>query len=754
MRGRDLVKSRNFRVLAAIPIVLGAVAMLGGGCSEPKSKAGGKRLVVLGFDGMDPRALQRMIDQGRMPNFKKLIEKGGLWNLGTSIPPQSPVAWSNFITGCDPGEHGIFDFIHRDPGQQTDPTSPFFSANKTEHGDEPCILAEHAIPLPWQNPPEIKLTRGGIPFWEYLEDAKVPSRFYRLPANYPPTPSKDGYMKSLSDMGTPDITGSQGTFQWFSADFSTSTEQPSGGMALPMTPVKGRSGVYMLELQGTGNPIEVKTRVDAQGVRHIEHPTMTLRMLLEIDRDAPIARLSWSNFAVGGLGYPAEKKKDANGKPAAEDEPLPEFSEELILEQGEWSGWQKVVFRTCNLDPGGGFPAIVRFWLKSANPLFPELYASPVNFDPETPMAEVSAPGDFVTEIGSEIGPFYTQGFAEDFKAFDAEVTDIAGDTKRLFDAEAYRIQSQIVMNERIEILDYALKHYEDGLLFVYFSSTDLVAHMMWWNPELGGLPPDAQHPTRTSEDAKKYHRVVEGIYEQCDEQLGKVMKTVGEDAPILVMSDHGFGPFQRKVNLNRWLYDNGYIVLKPGQQPRGALSIIADWSRTKAYSIGLNGIYLNMVGREREGSVKPEERDALLKEISEKLIASRDPENDRPVVRRMYRTDEVYHGPYAPGGKLSQHTPDLIVGYEYGYITRQGTMGTLTSRWLTDNRNEWSADHCIAAELVPGTLATNVKIHLDDPDLMDLAPTILKYFGVEKPAQMRGRNLLTTPPVRTASRE
>jgi len=742
--------------LTVFPVLLGALALVVGGCGEPKSKAGGKRLVVLGFDGMDPRALQRMMDQGRMPNFKRLIEKGGLWNLGTSIPPQSPVAWSNFITGCDPGEHGIFDFIHRDPEQQTDPTSPFFSANKTEPGDEPCVLFEHAIPLPWQNPPEVILTRGGTPFWEYLEAAKVPSRFYRLPANYPPTPSRAGYMKSLSDMGTPDITGSQGTFQWFSPDFSASSKHPSGGMALPMTAVRGRTGVYTFELQGTGNPIEVETHYDAQGTRYIEHPVMTIRMMLEVDRDAPIARLSWSNFGLGGIGYEADESTDggAGGPQQPDVADAEEYEQELILQEGEWSDWQHVVFRTCNLDPSGGFPAIARFWLKKADPQFPELYVTPLNFDPEKPMATVSTPSDFVTDIGRKIGPFYTQGFAEDFKAFDAEVTDVMGDEKRLFDAETYRIQSQIVLNERIRILDYALEHYEDGLLFVYFSSTDLVAHMMWWDPELGGLPLDARHPTRSPEEAKKYHRVVEGIYEQCDQQLGKVMKKVGEDTPIITMSDHGFGPFQRKVNLNRWLYDNGYIVLKPGERPSGSLATIADWSKTKAYSIGLNGIYLNMVGRERDGSVKPEERDALLAEVSEKLLASRDPDGGRPVVRRVYRTDEVYHGPYAPGGKLSQHTPDLIVGYEYGYITRQGTMGTLTSRWLTDNRNQWSADHCIAAELVPGTLATNVKIHLDDPDLTDLAPTILKYFGVDKPAQMRGRDLWTTPSARTASRE
>lgn len=722
----------------AAAVLLAALLPTLSGCGKPKSKAGGKKVVVIGFDGMDPRLMQRMVDQGRMPHFKALMDKGGFWKLGTSIPPQSPVAWSNFITGADPGAHGIFDFVHREPAKQADADSPYFSANRTDEGDRPTIWLDHAIPMPWQKQGEVVLTRGGTPFWDYLDARGIPSNMFRVPANYPPSRSQHGHTCCLTDMGTPDVFGTQGTCQWFSPDFDEhGTEDPGGVMTLPM--METEDGRWLCKIKGAANPIlvewitdeETGQRVkDASGEDEFTHPETTLDLFIEPDRANNVARLSYTNYGPLGILTTAE---------------------EFILKEGEWSDWQKLVFPTARLDLNGGFPAIARFLLKRLNP-YPELYVSPINFDPERPMARISEPEDFVTDIGKAVGPFYTQGFAEAFKAMDADVTDIFGDTVRLFDAEDYRVQSQTVLDERKMLLQYALDTYEDGLLFFYFSSTDLIAHMFWWAPDLDELPATVKHPTRADADAAKYQKVMEGVYEQCDESLGKVVQAVGDDATILVMSDHGFGPFYRKVNLNTWLYQNGYITLKKNAPATGDLEKIADWSKTKAYSIGLNGIYLNMQGRERDGSVTAQERDALLDEIATKLQAARDTDTGDPVVYKTYRTDRVYHGPYAPGGELSAYTPDLIVGYHKGYITRTGTMGSITKKWLYDNNSEWSADHCVAAELVPGILVSNRRIAVDDPDLKDLAPTILGLFDVKTPDVMTGRDLFQPRQTRTAS--
>ena len=81
-------------------------------------RLGGKKVIVIGFDGMDPRLSEKMMAAGKLPNLDRLRRQRGYSVLGTSIPPQSPVAWANFINGAGPGSHGIFDFIHRDPERQ------------------------------------------------------------------------------------------------------------------------------------------------------------------------------------------------------------------------------------------------------------------------------------------------------------------------------------------------------------------------------------------------------------------------------------------------------------------------------------------------------------------------------------------------------------------------------------------------------------------------------------------------------------
>jgi len=178
---------------------------------------------------------------------------------------------------------------------------------------------------------------------------------------------------------------------------------------------------------------------------------------------------------------------------------------------------------------------------------------------------------------------------------------------------------------------------------------------------------------------------------------------------------------------------------LNPRKNGCGALAVgkLVDWSHSRAYGLGLNGIYLNLKGRERDGIVDPADRDALLREISEKLLAVRDPADGKPVIKRVYRADEVYAGPYAASA------PDLIVGYYRGYRASWATtQGDLEEQVLSDNDSAWSADHCIAADEVPGVLFSNRPIDREDPALVDLAPTILNVFGMATPPEMTGRSV------------
>jgi len=205
-------------------------------------------------------------------------------------------------------------------------------------------------------------------------------------------------------------------------------------------------------------------------------------------------------------------------------------------------------------------------------------------------------------------------------------------------------------------------------------------------------------------------------------------------------MSDHGFSRFDRAVHLNTWLWKEGFLELDdPSSASNQELFPHVDWSRTQAYSLGLNAVYLNLAGREQGGIVEPgEEAERILEAIRERLLAWRDPADNRRVVDAVYRARDVYHGPALSAA------PDLIVGWAPGYRSSwQTALGAVPPQVLEDNAEEWRGDHCIAAERVPGVLITNRKVRRPDPRLADLTVTLLGEFGVPPPPQMRGRPLL-----------
>jgi len=666
-------------------LVLVVVAVLAcvGGCGKDNPRgADGKKVLILGCDGMDPKLVERMMAEGRLPNLSRLRDEGGFRPLTTSIPPQSPVAWSNFITGAGPGVHGIFDFIHRDPKAEV--PLPYWSGNKV-------VIAEEKEPwlFPWPlkgyQLPRIEarneLLRRGTPFWEYLDAAGIPVQMYRLPANYPPTVSAYANAYCLAGMGVPDAFAHQGTYQHFSNQ-RRRTSQGGEGYKLRLR-LDYKTGAYIGKLHGPENDHKVKT---SSG----ETPELSTDLNIYPDPENDVAKIIYVNEGMFG------------------DETV-----EMILNVGEWSDWQEV--RWLKTPIGPGFGVIVRFLLQEVRPEL-RLYASPLNFNPTAPEAVFSEPADWVQDIGEEIGPFYTQGFAEEFNAL----------KHGIFTDEEYRIQSDYVLEERFRILDFALDHFEAGLLFFYFSSTDLQAHMFWWDS-------DEKHPVRNPEEAKKYGAVVEDCYIRMDSALAHCRERLGDDVTVIMMSDHGFGNFSRGVAVNTWLRDEGYLVSKNNL---GVL-IDTDWSKTKAYSYGVGGsIYLNLRGRERRGIVKASERVALLGEITSKLMAIVDPENGKPVFRRIYRADEWYHGPEA------NNAPDLVLGYERGYRASWNTcLGDFDKAVIVDNNNAWSADHCIAHDLVPGILLCNKRIVDDDPALIDVGPTVLAEFGIPTPDDMAGRS-------------
>jgi predicted AlkP superfamily phosphohydrolase/phosphomutase len=629
-------------------------------------------VIIIGVDGMDPRLCERMLQDGRLPNLARMRAAGGFQSLGTSTPPQSPVAWANFINGAGPGSHGIFDFIHRHPEQQC---SPFYSAAETLPGEGYWELGDHKLQLDFwpfnHKPGKTVLRRQGTPFWDYLDAAGVPSTFYDLPSNYPPSPSRHGHHRCLCGMGTPDMLGTYGTYQFFSEDGPSETTEVEGG--------------YLSWLTFQNDTARGRIIGPEDSLRKAPRPTS---VEFEVHRD-----LSARAVVI-----------DVQGQ-------------RFVLEPGQWSPWVKLQFSLSApaFVPGPTAAGLCRFYLQRVSPQV-RLYVSPINMDPAAPALQISEPPSFAPSIAGKIGPFYTTGFQEDYKAR----------MNGLFDDDEYSRQANLVLEERFALLEHAVGDYEDGLLFFYFSSSDLQSHMFWWDS-------DQPHPFRADADARKYFGLVQRLYQRLDGVVGELLDRFGNNATIVVMSDHGFANFGRQFHLNSWLRAWGYLG------PPECTSILenADWSQTVAYGLGINGLYLNMKGRERDGIVEPgDAREALLGELIARLEAVTD-ENGERVIRGVYRSDQIYNG------DALALAPDLIVGYARNYRAAWSTtLGECGDEILSNNEMAWSADHCADALEVPGVLFCNQPFDANNPSLVDLAPSILALYGLPRGPHMVGRSI------------
>ncbi|HEX7449174.1 MAG TPA: alkaline phosphatase family protein, partial [Pirellulales bacterium] len=575
------------------------------------SRSLGKKVIVIGIDGMDPRLCETMMSQGLLPHLARLRERGGFSDLGTSIPPQSPVAWANFINGAGPGSHGIFDFVHRHPHEQC---APFYSAAETVDG-------------------KTVLRRQGVPFWDFLDAAGIPSTFYDLPSNYPPSPSHHGHHRAIAGMGTPDMLGTYGTYQHFAENNPLEPSAESIGKRFVLSFANDKAEAAIVG------------------------PTNTL-----LDEPEPIT-------------VPLQIYRDRQADAAL----IEVQGQRLLLKAGQWSNWTRLKFDLAWYTPG--VSGICRFYLQEVAPNF-KLYLTPINIDPSAPATQLSEPATFIEKVSDQLGLFYTTGFQEDYNARKDDV----------FRDDEFLRQANLVLEERLALFDYAVDDYEDGLLFFYFSSSDLQSHIFWWDS-------DEKHPIRSDNEAKKYFGHVHRLYQRLDQVVGDLYERYGDRAAMIVMSDHGFANFAMQFNLNSWLRAMGYLG------PPECTSIMkdVDWSQTVAYGLGINGLYLNLKGRERDGIVEPgEEQETLLTELATRLQAVTD-FNGQPVIRNVYRADRIY------SGGATALAPDLIVGYRRGYRASWATSsGDLTDEILMPNNLAWSADHCADALEVPGVLFCN----------------------------------------------
>ncbi len=307
---------------------------------------------------------------------------------------------------------------------------------------------------------------------------------------------------------------------------------------------------------------------------------------------------------------------------------------------------------------------------------------------------------------------------------------------------------------------------------------TDEIPHFFWRYM-------DSTHPDHVT-SPNEWKDAILNAYRKADDLIGRLIEAA-RDAWVIILSDHGFGPLYKDVFLNEWLRQGGFLVLKRGtmvsniwrwlmrqagftrsqvgptlsrlklgwlrvwlrnslgqhadiipNDPRPHICDIVDWRQTRAYSMGYIGqVYLNVVGRDPEGAVSPEDYEAVRIQVAEHLMKLKD-EDGSPVVDRIIYKEEVCHGPY------TNIAPDLFVLMrDLTYITRESydwsERGEIFTRPLTGE----CGGHRIPGILIahgPPFRKNNIIVNAT---ILDITPTVLYLLGCPIPADLDGNVLL-----------
>lgn len=689
----------------------------------PLSATARERVIVVGFDGVDARRTEQWMNEGKLPNLAKLRAEGTFRPLRPTVPAQTPVSWSTFSTGIDPGRTGIFDFLRRDPKTYL----PFFAA--FDETKEPFLLGEKnpyaagAIVLivllllallfrraarvvaaalavilgigafvaakkylPVTRPGVVN-RRQGIPFWEAAAKAGKKALVVHVPVTFPAHDFGDGD-RLLSGLGVPDMSGRVGKPFYFTSELDFHRAGSSNEFSIDVVQLEDNKGVIATKIQGPPNKL------------FADPPYISIPMTITVADDR-------NSITI-----------DQSGR-------------KTTLRAGEWSGWTEFVFP---FNPLIKLRGISRFHCVSVQPEV-KLYLSPINFDPRhlPPGFQISAPAKWAPQLAKEFGPYKTLGWQIDTWA----ISEGFADEQMFLDDMNWTVAQDRKMFNAFLQSDY-------DLIVQQFEFPDRVGHVFWRFM-------DPQHPAYDAAQAAKWSGKLLEAYQLMDAIVGDAMKAAeAQQATLLVLSDHGFASFRKSVNYNTWLVINGYMTLKAGVQVKarnvemlfdqGQFWENVDWSRTRAYAMGLGEVYVNLKGRESQGIVTPgAEYDALKAELKQKLVAMQDPEDGNYPVRRVLAREEVYKQ-FDPN-----MIPDLFVTNNDGYrVSWQTSLGGIPKALVEPNKQVWSGDHCsVDPEIVKGIFFMNRKLATDRaPYIGDVHPTVLGKLGVGAPYALDGVEL------------
>jgi predicted AlkP superfamily phosphohydrolase/phosphomutase len=641
------------------------------------------------------------MDEGKLPNLKKLSEDGTFSKLETTQPSESPTAWSSFATGVNPGKHNIYDFLVRD--LQT------YIPDLAMVQREPPEFLWGTFPT---KPPRAISTRGGTSFWVHAGRDGVKAVVLTVPVTFPPEEVAHGRL--LAGLPLPDIRDTVGTFSYWATDMSSFEEGNTefGGI---LRRLLFDAGVAETLVKGPDSPLlkqeEAALRAKKKEGKLSDKETQRLEEL-----------------GAGGkeINVPMTVKwKEGSGQ--AE---IAVQGTRLTLKAGEWSPWVPLVFKVNFVVKIHG---MVQFHVIRADREL-QIYASPVNLDPRTPPIPISKPDDFSARLADQIGLYRTIGWAEATWPLNVD----------RFDEAAFLYDCDRAFDDREKIILKSLERDDWDLFVAAIETTDRISHMMW-------RLTDTRHPMYDAGLASKYGDSIEKIYRRADDLVGKLRAKLPRDAVFMVMSDHGFHSFRRGVNLNTWLVQNGYQRFEGQESQKLSLDDLSnrgmgrfwqgvDWSKSRVYAVGLGQLYFNLRGRESQGIVSTgAEYKALQEEIASKLLGLKDPDTGEAVFAAIYRRDDIYKGEYL------QFAPDLQVGFNDGYrVGWQDTMGGVSRTIVENNNRKWSGDHCATAtEISGGVLFVNRSLTTTKPHIMDLSPTVLKLLEVALPADLDGKPLM-----------
>ncbi|HEX3553199.1 MAG TPA: alkaline phosphatase family protein [Thermoanaerobaculia bacterium] len=700
--------------------------------SAPLGAEPPKKLIILGFDGADAKLTQRWMDEGKLPNLAKLRAQGTFSPLRPTIPSQTPVSWSTFSTGLNPGRHGVFDFLKRDPKTYR----PDFAA--AEKGRATFLFGKNngwgigliaaatvalllvlllklfrlrwavaaavagvlavaagigagmaaARLLPASRPIAINNQHGDT-FWKLLGQAGKRVRVMRIPVTFPPKEFEHGQL--LSGLGVPDLSARIGKPFYFTSELFF-TPKGGGDFSVEVVELVDNKGTIETEVKEVPNELFPKPDGSTD---HVKIP-----MALTVSPDRQSLRI-----LVSG--------------------------NDLTLKPGQWSDWVRFTFPFNTLLKVRG---IGKFKLLSLDPEI-KLYLSPLDFDPEhlPPGFDVTTPASFVHDLTREHGLFKTRGW----------MIDTWSPNTGTADEQTFLDDVKMTVDKDKEILNGALAKDDWDVLVHYFEFTDRVQHIMFRFF-------DPKHPLYTADGAAKWGGSILQAYEDMDRIVGETLQK-RPDAAIMVVSDHGFASFRRGMNYNTWLVKNGFMTLNGQDAKRmnledlfdkGNFFVNVDWSKTKAYALGLGQVYINQAGREAKGIVQPgEDYKTVTAQIKAGLEAFVDPATGEHPVAHVFTRDEAYNGVYDP-----VLIPDLIPSNNEGYrVGWQDSLGGVGKEIVENNTEIWSGDHCsVYPPLVQGILFSNFKLNAPNGAYMgDVMPTILDLYNVKPTTNLDGKSLL-----------